>query len=58
MCIDSARIGAVLNEKRSFRHNIAYFREKFLLVFEVEQGDLVTSMLTLLQIFLLKTNGQ
>jgi hypothetical protein len=42
MRISGARIGAVLTEKRSFRHNIAYFREKFLLVFEVEQGDLNT----------------
>jgi hypothetical protein len=42
MRIDSARIGAVLTEKRSFLHIFTYFREKFLLVFEVEQGDLIT----------------
>jgi hypothetical protein len=30
MRIDGARIGAVLNKKRLFRHIFAYFREKIL----------------------------
>jgi hypothetical protein len=47
MRIGGARIGAVLNEKRLFRHIFAYFREKVLLVFEVEQGNQITSPLTL-----------
>jgi hypothetical protein len=41
-----SRQGAVLTEKRSFRH-FGFFREKILLVFEVEIADQITSSLTL-----------
>jgi hypothetical protein len=42
MRISCSHIGAVLTKKRSFRYIFAYFGEKFLLVFELEQGDLIT----------------
>jgi hypothetical protein len=52
-----ARIGAVLTKKWSFCHIFAYFRETILLVFEVEQGNLITSPLTPEQTFVIHIDG-